>query len=72
MEFSLLGALAGVLGSSAAAGAGAWLAHTLDLHYRFDALIWGIGVVGATLVAALAAYVATRPILRMPPHALLY
>jgi putative ABC transport system permease protein len=72
VEFSLLGALAGVLGSSAAAGAGAWLAHTLDLHYRFDAVIWGLGIVGATLVAALAAYVATRPILRVPPHALLY
>ena len=72
VEFALLGALAGVLGSSAAAGAGAWLAHTLDLHYRFDVLIWGAGIVGATLIAALAAYVATRPILRVPPHSLLY
>lgn len=72
VEFALLGGLAGVLGSSAAVGAGAWLAHTLDLHYRFDALLWGAGIVAATLMAALAAYVATRPILRVPPHSLLY
>ena len=34
--------------------ASAWLAHTLDLHYRFDVLIWGVGVVASTLVRSAA------------------
>jgi putative ABC transport system permease protein len=72
VEFSLLGALAGLLGSSAAAGGGAWLAHTLDLQYHFDARIWALGVLGATLIAAIAAWVAMRPIMRVPPRAVLY
>jgi putative ABC transport system permease protein len=72
VEFALLGALAGVLGASAAAVGGAWLAHTLQLNYRFDAAIWALGVLGAALVAATAGVIATRPILRVPPRAVLY
>ncbi len=72
VEFALLGALAGLLGSSAAAAGGAWLAHTLDLQYRFDAGIWVAGVLGATVVAAAVAWVATRPVMRQPPHSVLY
>lgn len=72
VEFALAGALAGVLGASAAALGGAWLAHTLDLNYRFDALIWGAGVLAATLVTAAAGALATRPMLRVPPRAVLY
>jgi putative ABC transport system permease protein len=72
VEFALLGALAGVLGASGAAIGGAWLAHTLQLNYRFDATIWALGVLGAALVAAAAGVIATRPILRVPPRAVLY
>jgi len=72
IEFALLGALAGVLGAGAAALGGAWLAHTLQLNYRFDATIWGLGVLGSTLVAAAAGVIATRPILNVPPRAVLY
>lgn len=72
VEFALAGALAGVLGASGAALGGAWLAHTLDLNYRFDALIWGAGVIAAMLVTAAAGALATRPMLRVPPRAVLY
>ncbi len=72
VEFSLLGALAGVLGASGAALGGAWLAHTLDLNYRFDAALWLLGVVGAALVTAVAGLIATRPILSVSPRAVLY
>jgi putative ABC transport system permease protein len=72
VEFALVGALAGVLGASGAALGGAWLAHTLDLNYRFDALIWGAGVLAAVLVTAAAGALATRPMLRVPPRAVLY
>jgi putative ABC transport system permease protein len=72
VEFALSGALAGVLGASGAALGGAWLAHTLDLNYRFDAALWGLGVGVAMLVTAIAGWLATRPILRLPPRAVLY
>ncbi|HEX4023761.1 MAG TPA: FtsX-like permease family protein [Steroidobacteraceae bacterium] len=72
VEFALLGALAGVLGASAAALGGAWLAHTLQLNYRFDAAIWGLGVLGSVLICAAAGVIATRPILSVPPRAVLY
>jgi putative ABC transport system permease protein len=72
VEFALTGALAGILGASAAALGGVWLAHTLDLNYRFDALIWGAGVLAAMLITAAAGALATRPMLRVPPRAVLY
>jgi putative ABC transport system permease protein len=72
VEFALAGALAGVLGASGAALGGAWLAHTLDLNYRFDAALWGAGVFAATLVTAVAGWLATRPILQVPPRAVLH
>jgi putative ABC transport system permease protein len=71
VEFSLLGALAGMLGASGAALGGAWLAHTLDLNYRFDFQLWLAGVVGAALITALAGLIATRPILSVSPRAAL-
>jgi putative ABC transport system permease protein len=72
VEFASLGALAGVLGATAAALGGAWLAHTLNLNYRFDAVIWSLGVLGAAVIAALGGLTATRPILNVPPRAVLY
>ncbi|MGH8255450.1 MAG: ABC transporter permease [Steroidobacteraceae bacterium] len=72
VEFALLGALAGVLGASGAAIGGAWLAHTLQLNYRFDIAIFALGVLGSTLVAAAAGVIATRPILSVPPRTVLY
>jgi putative ABC transport system permease protein len=71
VEFSLLGALAGLLGATGAALGGAWLAHTLDLNYRFDALLWLAGVLGAALITAIAGLIATRPILSVSPRAVL-
>ncbi|MGH8206717.1 MAG: ABC transporter permease [Steroidobacteraceae bacterium] len=72
VEFALLGALAGVLGASGAAIGGAWLAHTLQLNYRFDIAIFALGVLGSTLVAAAAGVIATRPILSVQPRTVLY
>ena len=53
-EFALMGALAGLLAASGASVGGAWLAHALDLKYRFNAALWVIGVLGAVLVVGAA------------------
>ncbi|HLK70833.1 MAG TPA: FtsX-like permease family protein, partial [Steroidobacteraceae bacterium] len=71
IEFSLLGILAGTLGATGAALGGAWLAHTLDLNYRFDGLLWLLGVIGAALITAIAGFIAARPILSVSPRAVL-
>jgi putative ABC transport system permease protein len=39
-EFALLGAVAGLLAATGASLGGAWLAHALDLKYRFNAGLW--------------------------------
>ena len=72
VDFALIGALAGLLAASGASVGGAWLAHTLDLKYRFDALLWIVGVVGALIVVGTAGTLATRSVVRVPPRTILY
>ena len=72
VEFALIGLLAGLLAASGASAGGAWLARSLQLNYRFDALLWLIGVIGALIVVAVAGSLATRSVVRAPPRAVLY
>jgi putative ABC transport system permease protein len=71
-EFSVMGALAGLLAATGASIGGAWLAHALDLNYRFDAALWFIGVFGAILIVGAAGAVSTRSMVREPARSVLY
>jgi putative ABC transport system permease protein len=71
-EFSLMGALAGFLAATGASIGGAWLAHALDLNYRFNALLWVFGVIASTLLLGIAGAVSTRSMVRVAPRAVLY
>jgi putative ABC transport system permease protein len=71
-EFSLMGALAGFLAATGASIGGAWLAHALELNYRFNALLWVFGIIGSTLLLGIAGAVSTRSMVRMAPRAVLY
>ena len=53
-------------------GGGAWLAHALELNYRFDAMLWVAGVVAATLLLGAAGALSTRSMVNVPPRAVLY
>jgi putative ABC transport system permease protein len=70
-EFAAMGLLAGTLAASGAALGGYLLARRLDLHYRFNLLIWLIGVFGTLAVVSLSGYLATRPVLNQSPRAVL-
>jgi putative ABC transport system permease protein len=72
VEFALIGAMAGLLAACGASVGGAWLAHALDLKYRFNALLWLVGVLGALIVVGGAGTLATRSVVRVPPRAVLY
>ena len=71
-EFALLGAVAGLLAASGASLGGAWLAHALDLKYRFNAGLWIVGVLGAVLVVGVAGWISTRSVVRVAPRSVLY
>lgn len=71
-EFSLLGAVAGLLAATGASLGGAWLAHALDLKYRFNAGLWIVGVLGAVLVVGVAGWISTRSVVRVAPRTVLY
>jgi putative ABC transport system permease protein len=71
-EFSLMGALAGLMAATGASLGGAWLAHALELTYRFDATLWIMGVIAAVLILGTAGAVSTRSMVRTPPRAVLY
>jgi putative ABC transport system permease protein len=71
-EFSLMGALAGFMAATGASIGGAWLAHALELNYRFNALLWVFGVIASTLLLGLAGAVSTRSMVRTAPRAVLY
>lgn len=71
-EFALMGALAGLMAATGASIGGAWLAHALELNYRFNALLWVSGLVASTLLLAIAGAVSTRSMVRMAPRAVLY
>lgn len=72
IEFALIGALAGLLAASAAALGGAWLAHALDLKYRFDATLFTLGVLASLLVVGAAGLLSTRSVMSAPPRSALY
>jgi len=71
-EFSLMGALAGFMAATGASIGGAWLAHALELNYRFNALLWVFGIIASTLLLGIAGAVSTRSMVRMAPRAVLY
>lgn len=70
-EFAAIGLLAGLLAASGAALGGYLLARQLDLHYRFNLLIWLAGVLGTLAVVSLSGYLATRPVLNQSPRSVL-
>jgi putative ABC transport system permease protein len=71
-EFSLMGALAGLMAATGASLGGAWLAHALELNYRFNAALWIVGIVASTLLLGAAGAISTRAMVRTPPRAVLY
>jgi putative ABC transport system permease protein len=71
-EFSLLGALSGLLAASGAALAAAALAHSLDLKYHFDAGFWVFGVCASLLVVGAAGFLSTRSVVNASPRTALY
>jgi putative ABC transport system permease protein len=71
-EFALMGALAGLMAATGAALGGAWLAHALELNYRFNGELWVIGVVASTLLLGAAGAISTRAMVRTAPRAVLY
>jgi putative ABC transport system permease protein len=70
-EFAAVGLLAGLLAASGAALGGYLLARQLELHYRFDALLWWVGIFGTTLLVGASGWLATRPVLKHSPRAVL-
>jgi putative ABC transport system permease protein len=71
-EFSLMGTLAGLLAATGASLGGAWLAHALELNYRFNATLWIVGIAASTLLLGTAGWVSTRAMVRVSPRAVLY
>jgi len=71
-EFSLMGALAGLMAATGASLGGAWLAHALELNYRFDATLWLVGVIASVLILGAAGAISTRSMVRAPPRTVLY
>jgi len=71
-EFSLMGVLAGLMAATGASLGGAWLAHALELNYRFDATLWLVGVLASVLILGAAGAISTRSMVRAPPRSVLY
>jgi putative ABC transport system permease protein len=71
-EFALMGALAGLMAATGASLGGAWLAHALELNYRFNATLWLVGVLASVLILAAAGAISTRSMVRAPPRTVLY
>jgi hypothetical protein len=67
-----MGALAGLMAATGASLGGAWLAHALELNYRFDATLWLIGVIASTLLLGAAGALSTRAMVNVSPRAVLY
>ena len=70
--YFVLGTVAGLLAATGASLGGAWLAHALDLKYRFNAGLWIGGVIGAVLVVGVAGWISTRSVVRVAPRSVLY
>jgi putative ABC transport system permease protein len=71
-EFLVLGALAGVLAAGGATAIGWALAdRVFTIPYSPSAWVWGYGVIGGTVVVALAGWIGTRNTARQPPLAVI-
>ena len=67
-EFAVLGALSGLFAAGGAELLGWVLAlRVLDIPYHPGVMIWLVGVGGGTVTVALAGWLATRQVVRMPP-----
>src|SRR5450755_4117317 len=71
-EFSLMGAMAGLMAATGASLGGAWLAHALELNYRFNATLWVVGVLASVVILGAAGAISTRSMVRTPPRTVLY
>lgn len=70
-EFSAMGLVAGLLAACGASLGGLLLARELDLSYRFNALIWILGVLGTVLIVGFGGWLATRSVVNHPPRSVL-
>ncbi len=71
-EFALIGLLAGLIASTVAAII-AWLIieHVMELPYEFNGWLWLVGVLAGVAGVLIAGKLATRPVLRQLPIAVL-
>jgi putative ABC transport system permease protein len=68
LEFATLGALSGLFAAAGAVLMGWILAkHVLEIPYHSGVVIWLVGIVGSAAVVALAGWLATRRMTRLPP-----
>jgi putative ABC transport system permease protein len=67
-EFTLIGAVAGFVAATGAAGLAWYLARRfLQLEYVPDPTVWAIGIVAGALGVAFAGYLGTRRVLQVAP-----
>ena len=67
-EFAVLGALSGLFAAAGATVLGWVLAHrVLEIPYRFDGVIWLVGVGGGIAIVTLAGWLVTRRVAQVPP-----
>jgi len=67
-EFTVIGALAGVLAAAGATAAGYVLAREVfNLKYAPDPWVWTVGVLGGALLVGLTGVLAARSVVRQPP-----
>ncbi len=67
-EFTVMGALAGLLGAAGASAIGYVLAlHIFDLPFYFNLHIWWIGMLGGALGVGFAGWLGARSVLLRPP-----
>ncbi len=68
IEFTLVGALAGMLAASGAVAVGWALAHfVFDFAWVFSPLVWTAGVIAGALCALAGGWIGLRNVLRQPP-----
>jgi putative ABC transport system permease protein len=67
-EFTMLGALSGLLAALGASIGGYFVAtHVLEMKYGFDERVWLAGTIGGALLVAFSGWLATRSVINHPP-----